>query len=53
VADGSRPSTFNVEEFNAALDSPCTFQEGDSHSPRVPVVQEGVPHARGPQVTQK
>jgi hypothetical protein len=31
VADGCRPSTFNVEEFNAVLDSPCTFHEGGTH----------------------
>jgi hypothetical protein len=28
AADGRRPSTFNIEEFNAVLDSPCTFHEG-------------------------
>jgi hypothetical protein len=27
VVDGRRPSTFNVEEFNAVLDSHCTFHE--------------------------
>jgi hypothetical protein len=25
AVDGRRPSTFNIEEFNAVLDSPCTF----------------------------
>jgi hypothetical protein len=25
AAYGCRPSTFNVEEFNAVLDNPCTF----------------------------
>jgi hypothetical protein len=25
AADGCRPSTFNVEEYNAVLDSPCMF----------------------------
>jgi hypothetical protein len=25
---------FNVEEFNAALDSPCTFYEGGTHTVR-------------------
>jgi hypothetical protein len=28
VADGCRPSMFNVEEFNAVPDSPCTLHEG-------------------------
>jgi hypothetical protein len=31
IADGRRPSTFNVEEFNAVLDNPCMFQEGGTH----------------------
>jgi hypothetical protein len=26
AADRRRPSTFNVKEFNAVLDGPCTFQ---------------------------
>jgi hypothetical protein len=34
AADGRRPSTFNVEEFNAVLDSPCTFLEGGTHTVR-------------------
>jgi hypothetical protein len=34
VADGHRPSTFNVEEFNAVLDGPCTFHEGGNHMVR-------------------
>jgi hypothetical protein len=34
AADGGRPSTFNVEEFNAVLDSPCTFHEGGTHTVR-------------------
>jgi hypothetical protein len=29
---GRRPSTFNIEEFNAVLDSPCTFHEGGTHT---------------------
>jgi hypothetical protein len=32
AADGRRPSAFNVEEFNAVLDSPCTFHEGGTHT---------------------
>jgi hypothetical protein len=32
--DGHRPSTFNVEEFNVVLDSPCTFHEGGTHTVR-------------------
>jgi hypothetical protein len=32
AADGRRPSTFNVEEFNTVLDSPCTFHEGGTHT---------------------
>jgi hypothetical protein len=32
AADGRRPSTFNVEEFNMVLDSPCTFHEGGTHT---------------------
>jgi hypothetical protein len=32
AADERRPSTFNVEEFNAVLDSPCTFHEGGTHT---------------------
>jgi hypothetical protein len=48
AADGCRPLTFNVEEFNAVLDNPCTFHEGGT---QVPAVQEGVPRARGPQAT--
>jgi hypothetical protein len=31
AADGRQPSTFNVEEFNAVLDSPYTFHEGGTH----------------------
>jgi hypothetical protein len=34
AADEHRPSTFNVEEFNAVLDSPCTFHEGGTHTVR-------------------
>jgi hypothetical protein len=34
AVDGHRPSTFNVEEFNAVLDSPCTFHEGGTHTVR-------------------
>jgi hypothetical protein len=33
MADRRRPSTFNVE-FNAALDGPCTFHEGGTHTVR-------------------
>jgi hypothetical protein len=32
AADKRRPSTFNVEEFNAVLDNPCTFHEGGTHT---------------------
>jgi hypothetical protein len=32
AADGRRPSTFNVEEFNAVLECPCTFHEGGTHT---------------------
>jgi hypothetical protein len=32
AADGCRPSMFNVDEFNAALDSPCLFHEGATHT---------------------
>jgi hypothetical protein len=32
TADGRRPLTFNVEEFNTVLDSPCTFHEGGTHT---------------------
>jgi hypothetical protein len=32
AADGCRPSTFSVEEFNAMLDNPCTFHEGGTHA---------------------
>jgi hypothetical protein len=31
TADGRQHSTFNVEEFNAVLDNPCTFHEGGTH----------------------
>jgi hypothetical protein len=34
AADGRRPSTFNIEEFNAVLDSPCTFHEWGTHTVR-------------------
>jgi hypothetical protein len=34
AADGHRPSTFNVEEFNAVLDDPYTFHEGGTHMVR-------------------
>jgi hypothetical protein len=34
AADGRRPSTFNVEEFNVVLDSPCTFHEQGTHRVR-------------------
>jgi hypothetical protein len=32
AANGRRPSTFNVKEFNAVLDGPCTFHEGGTHT---------------------
>jgi hypothetical protein len=32
--DGCRPSTFNIEEFNTLLDSPCTFHERGTHTVR-------------------
>jgi hypothetical protein len=28
AVEGRQPSTFNIDEFNAALDNPCTFHEG-------------------------
>jgi hypothetical protein len=28
AAEGCRPSTFNIEEFNTMLDNRCTFEEG-------------------------
>jgi hypothetical protein len=31
AADGHRPLTFNVEEFNTVLDSLCMFHEGGTH----------------------
>jgi hypothetical protein len=34
MVDGRRPFTFNVEEFNTVLDSPCTFHEGGTHTVR-------------------
>jgi hypothetical protein len=34
AVDGRWPSTFNVEEFNAVLDGPCTFHEGGTHTVR-------------------
>jgi hypothetical protein len=34
VTDVRPPSTFNIEEFNAVLDSPCTFHEGGTHTVR-------------------
>jgi hypothetical protein len=34
AADGRRPSTFNIDEFNAVLDSPYTFNEGATHTVR-------------------
>jgi hypothetical protein len=27
-------TTFNVEEFNAVFDNPCTFHEGGTHTVR-------------------
>jgi hypothetical protein len=32
--DGRRPSTFNIEEFNTMLNSPCTFHEEGTHTVR-------------------
>jgi hypothetical protein len=32
ATEGRQPSTFNVEEFNAVLNSPCTFHEGATHT---------------------
>jgi hypothetical protein len=32
--DERQPSTFDIEEFNAVLDSPCTFHEGGTHTVR-------------------
>jgi hypothetical protein len=34
AAEGRRPSTFDVEEFNTVLDSPYTFHEGATHTVR-------------------
>jgi hypothetical protein len=34
AADGRGPSTFNVEEFNVVLNSPCSFHEGGTHTVR-------------------
>jgi hypothetical protein len=34
TADGRGPSTFNVEEFNVVLNSPCSFHEGGTHTVR-------------------
>jgi hypothetical protein len=34
TADGHWSSTFNIEEFNAVLDGPCTFHEGGTHTVR-------------------
>jgi hypothetical protein len=34
AADGRRPLTFNVDESNTVLDSPCRFQEGGTHTVR-------------------
>jgi hypothetical protein len=34
ATEGRRPSTFNVDEFNATLDSPCGFHEGAIHTVR-------------------
>jgi hypothetical protein len=34
AAEGRQLSTFNVDEFNAVLDSPCTFHEGAIHTIR-------------------
>jgi hypothetical protein len=35
VVDGRRPSTLNVEEFNAVLDGPCTFHEWGTQTVRL------------------
>jgi hypothetical protein len=32
--NGCQPSTFNIDEFNMVLDSPCTFHEGGTHTVR-------------------
>jgi hypothetical protein len=32
AADRRQPSTFNLDEFNAVLDSSCTFHEGDTYT---------------------
>jgi hypothetical protein len=34
AADRRQPSTSNVEEFNAVLNSPCTLNEGGTHTVR-------------------
>jgi hypothetical protein len=34
AADRRQPSTLNIEEFNAVLDNPCTFQERGTHTVR-------------------
>jgi hypothetical protein len=34
TTEGRRHLTFNVEEFNTVLDSPCTFHEGGTHTVR-------------------
>jgi hypothetical protein len=34
TAVGHQPSAFNIKEFHAVLDSPCTFHEGGTHTVR-------------------
>jgi hypothetical protein len=34
AVEGRRPSMFNLEEFNAALDRPCGFHGGATHTVR-------------------
>jgi transcription elongation factor Elf1 len=34
AADGHQPSTFNVDKFNAVLESPCTFHKGGTDTVR-------------------
>jgi hypothetical protein len=36
AVDGRWPSTFNVEQFNAVLDGPCTFHEWGNHTVHAP-----------------
>jgi hypothetical protein len=53
AADGRRPLTFNVEEFNECWKAPAHSMKGALTQSASASNSRGVPHARRPKTTQK